>query len=280
VDGLRESIPGPWEWIWDDGREDRERVEVVEGAPDARRDIAGEGGAGRVDVSGSCGGDDVESGCELLLLLTDEFWIVESRVDDLIGLDVRVGLLSTESRDGFAGDDDDDDDINIDDNEEEWGVVGVGNPVGVFPGEVGDTSSDSGVSVDVDADADTDADVAGTRKVDLFAGVGVTGDEVLKSPKSALLLSPFSFNSRPFSFPSTNPLPDPLPLPTFVVVPGARAISALLALFPFPGGGAFTANSCAPGMGGGKKEEDGDGKGDEPIGVSTRRERRGCCWWW
>jgi hypothetical protein len=41
----------------DEGREERERLDVVEGAPEARRDIAGDGGAGRVDVS-----DDVDSG--------------------------------------------------------------------------------------------------------------------------------------------------------------------------------------------------------------------------
>lgn len=37
----------------DGGREDLERLEEMDGAPDARRDRAGEGGAGRVDVKES-----------------------------------------------------------------------------------------------------------------------------------------------------------------------------------------------------------------------------------
>jgi hypothetical protein len=37
-------------------------------------------------------------------------------------------------------------------------------------------------------------------------------------------------------------------------------------------GGGFTANSCAPGMGGGRKEEEGDGKGDAEGGESTWRD--------
>lgn len=31
-------------------REERERFELVEGAPDARREMAGDGGAGRLDM--------------------------------------------------------------------------------------------------------------------------------------------------------------------------------------------------------------------------------------
>lgn len=48
IDGFRDIA-------WEVGLEERDRFEVVEGAAEARREIAGEGGAGRVEVS------DVES---------------------------------------------------------------------------------------------------------------------------------------------------------------------------------------------------------------------------
>ena len=52
-------------------------------------------------------------------------------------------------------------------------------------------------------------------------------------------------------------------------------VSALPPRLPFPGGGGFTANSCAPGIGGGRNEDEGEGKGDEEGGVSTWRDKRG-----
>lgn len=45
-------------------------------------------------------------------------------------------------------------------------------------------------------------------------------------------------------------------------------------LFFLAPGGIFTANSCAPGSGGGTNEELGEGKGD-PDGGGTVSERRG-----
>lgn len=55
ADGGREEPP----------RDDLERAEEVEGAADARREMAGEGGAGRVDERG----EEETSGMLLLLLL-------------------------------------------------------------------------------------------------------------------------------------------------------------------------------------------------------------------
>lgn len=46
------------------GREDLERVEYVEGAPETRRDMAGEGGAGRIGVSTA---SPVESVCDCVV---------------------------------------------------------------------------------------------------------------------------------------------------------------------------------------------------------------------
>jgi hypothetical protein len=46
-----------------------------------------------------------------------------------------------------------------------------------------------------------------------------------------------------------------------------------LAFRPFrPGGGGLTANSWAPGIGGGRKDEDGDGNGEHEGGASTQRD--------
>lgn len=42
-----------------------------------------------------------------------------------------------------------------------------------------------------------------------------------------------------------------------------------------PAGGGLMANSCAPGIGGGRKEEDGEGKGDEEGGASMDNDNRG-----
>lgn len=41
-----------------------------------------------------------------------------------------------------------------------------------------------------------------------------------------------------------------------------------------PDGAGFMANSCAPGVGGVKKDEDGDGKGDEMAGFSRETDKR------
>ena len=50
---------------------------------------------------------------------------------------------------------------------------------------------------------------------------------------------------------------------------GTMMLDCLLAR---PGGGGLIANSCAPGVGGGRKEEEGDGKGDEESGPSMQRD--------
>lgn len=51
---------------------------------------------------------------------------------------------------------------------------------------------------------------------------------------------------------------------------------ALEFLLPLrPGGAGLTANSCAPGIGGGRNEEDGDGNGDDDGRVSSERDRGG-----
>lgn len=51
------------------------------------------------------------------------------------------------------------------------------------------------------------------------------------------------------------------------------AIEAVFAVDLRRGGGGFTANSCAPGTGGGRKEDDGEGKGDAEAGVSMCNDR-------
>jgi hypothetical protein len=129
------------------------------------------------------------------------------------------------------------------------GVMGVGVASGEF-GKLSAGEEDRGELV---------LSAAATRNVDLL--VGVAGDKALSSPISALL-SPFSIC-----------LSSPPPLATTGLAPSAK--SALLPLLVLPCGGGFTANSCAPGIGGGRNEEDGDGNGDELGGVSIWRERRG-----
>jgi hypothetical protein len=147
-------------------------------------------------------------------------------------------------------------------------VVVVG--VGIQDGDIG---SDSGGDVAVDMDV---GGGEGTTKMDWLAGVGVTGDEVLVSPESSL--SSFSFSSLiSSSTPFMVAVVVAVAVAATVLAPPATETSALLPLFPFCGGG-FTANSCAPGMGGGMNDEDGDGKGEELGGVSISRERRGCGW--
>lgn len=88
------------------------------------------------------------------------------------------------------------------------------------------------------------------RNVDRCVGVGVAGDNALDSS-----LSTPSFSSS-FSF-------------SFSALDAGIEVSGLLPRLPFPGGGGFTANSCAPGIGGGRNDDEGEGKGDEDGGVST-----------
>jgi hypothetical protein len=52
----------------------------------------------------------------------------------------------------------------------------------------------------------------------------------------------------------------------------SRPGTTLLFLLARPVGGGFMANSCASGVGGGRKEEEGDGKGEEDGGTSTERD--------
>lgn len=53
----------------------------------------------------------------------------------------------------------------------------------------------------------------------------------------------------------------------------SSVIGTMLAfLLARPVGGGFIANSCAPGIGGGRKEEEGEGKGDEEGGASRERD--------
>jgi hypothetical protein len=122
------------------------------------------------------------------------------------------------------------------------GVMGVEVAKGGF-GKASAGGEDSGELV---------LSAAATRKVDLL--VGVAGDKALSSPRS-VLLDPFSFC-----------LSSPPPLAIIELAPSAK--SALLPLLVLLCGGGFTANSCAPGIGGGRNEEDGDGNGDELGGVS------------
>lgn len=60
----------------EEGRDERERLEVVEGAVEARREIAGEGGAGLLDVS------EVEESCVEDRLGGD---IAEKEEEDVVG---------------------------------------------------------------------------------------------------------------------------------------------------------------------------------------------------
>lgn len=137
----------------------------------------------------------------------------------------------------------------------EGDVMGVGVAIGaLWTSSEREKEEDSGELVEVV--------VFAPRKADLLVGVGVAGDEALNSSRS-VLLSPFSL-----CFSSPPPLTAPPPAP--------RAKSALLPVRPLPCGGSFTANSCAPGIGGGRNDDDGEGKGEELGGVSIWRERRGC----
>lgn len=60
----------------EEGRDERERLDAVEGAVEARRDMAGEGGAGRLDVS------EVEDSC-----VEDRFG-GDTEEEDVISCDV------------------------------------------------------------------------------------------------------------------------------------------------------------------------------------------------
>lgn len=84
-----------------------------------------------------------------------------------------------------------------------------------------------------------------STNVDRFVGVGVAGDK------------PFDSSLSTFSFPFST------------IGDIGMEVSVLHPRLLFPGGGGFTANSCAPGIGGGRNEEEGEGKGDEDGGLST-----------
>lgn len=197
------------------------------GAVDARREAAGEGGAGRVDDN------EIESRRGFGLGL-------ESRLDNRLGFGkwferlLGVVGLAYESCDVWV-----------------WSMfVGESN--------IGGEDSSAPVGV-VKGDGSSDLDVSvGDKKARPLRGVGVTGDN---GPRGSFSASNFC---RSFSLALSRSSTAAVPRPEG---PGLSAPSPLLARLPF--GAGFTANSWAPGMGGGRNDEEGDGKGDEEGGVST-----------
>lgn len=64
-----------------------------------------------------------------------------------------------------------------------------------------------------------------------------------------------------------------LPLSPAPLINGGLSVGSAPVAVDLRRGGGLTANSCGPGIGGGRKEDDGEGKGDAEAGVSTCRDR-------
>lgn len=191
-------------WV-DGGREERERVDVVEGAALVRREMAGEGGAGRVEVSGDVEADVEPPGIE------------EVSRDGMVMVVVEGGMkFGSEFEFRFIGG---------------RGVLGLGG-VGVGASELEDALAVLEVTggligaVGVRGSSSPSTSSRGAENIDLLFGVGVTGGSVTF----------LSFSSAP---PEVGPRFDPA-----LNAACARAPSPLLPRFPFAeAGGGFIANS-------------------------------------
>jgi hypothetical protein len=246
----------------------RERVEEQrESAPEARREVAGEGGAGREevrelredlrpsrgdDLAGSVGaGEEVEGGEDGWMIVVGVFWLLARGV---VGDDSERGTSSTP-----------------------------------FESTLGGTVAHGGCEVDSGLSTDSDCRVAGEAGTRGSAPTPPLTLRLLRqitswSDPRPETSAPLTFLSSPAAgFLSCDTVVDGLPAarPAAVTVGAAGwaeggADSWLLLPILFP---AFilesvdlrlvvddiTAYSCGERMGGGKKGEPGEGKGDEEI---------------
>ncbi|KAF8142237.1 hypothetical protein K438DRAFT_1878474 [Mycena galopus ATCC 62051] len=178
------------------------------------------------------------------------------------------------------------------------GVVGVIVEIAVGVGVSGEVVERAEGAVE-DADVDVAAPLFSVT-ADMVVCCGVTDDdELLKARGVSTLLTPFTplgAVTPPIPVllacsaalaaivpppllvrvcPPALPFPFPLCAPPFTC---AFALAAPLETGLRPIGAGFIANSCAPGIGGGRNELLGLGKGEPPRvrGVSIVREREGC----
>jgi len=210
----------------------RERVDEVDGAPDTRREIAGEGGAGRLENRSGLIDADARRLLVLNAGLTGPF--APARVSGM--------MISVASVPGSSG------------------GKGVVKTVGV---------------VDEEVDCSGKGDRGGSRCC-VLDGVGVigetsVGDKGIGSVDDSLEpLTPFREDRWDLGNSAASPLP------------GSASregvgfdMCAALDFLPFRAdGGGFTANSCAPGVGGGRKEDDGEGNGDADTSPSRAIDSR------
>ena len=209
----------------------RDRVDEVDGAPDTRLEMAGEGGAGRLENRSGLIDADARRLLALNAGLTGPF--APARVSGII--------ISVDSVSGSSG------------------GKGVVKTVGV---------------VDDEVDCSGKGDRGGSRRCTLD-GVGVigeasVGDKGIGSANSFEPLTPFREDRWDIGNSTVSPL----------LGSGSRGgagfgVCGVLDFLPFrAGGGGLTANSCAPGVGGGRKEDDGEGNGDADASPSSAIDSR------
>lgn len=102
--------------------------------------------------------------------------------------------------------------------------------------------------------------------------VDANGPAVALAPVQTTGLSPPPLPPPVMGLPAA-PAPAPMGLAAALELPPPPSTGTTLLFLPLPTGGGFTANSCAPGSGGGKNVDEGDGNGDEVCNDSTARER-------
>lgn len=209
-----------------DGGRDR-----VDGAPDTRRDIAGEGGAGRLENRSGFIDADARRLLALNAGLTGPF--APTRVSGM--------MISVDSVSGSSG------------------GKGVVKTVGV---------------VDEEVDCSGKGDRGGSKRC-ILDGVGVigdasVGDNGIGSVNSFEPLTPFREDRWDLGNSAALPL-----LGSASRRGVGFEICAALDFLPFRAdGGGLTANSCAPGVGGGRKEDDGEGNGDADASPSRAIDSR------
>lgn len=213
-------------------REDLERAEDVDGAAEARRETAGEGGAGRLEVREREEGD-VSRAMPLPLPVPVERETVGEGGTWNEGLEGVMGVVGVPGiRDA---------DLRC------CGMLGrvVEYAVGVVAsGEEGSECRDPFPFPWPFVVA------TGWRwKAD---GVGVVG--VIASANCG---APFACGAGGLSD---------------VPASASSSLGTLAFLLARPAGGGLTANSWAPGIGGGRKDDDGEGKGEDEGGASTQRD--------
>lgn len=227
-------------WLWEAlPREEAEAEEEertrAPGTAEARRERAGEGGAGR-ELLGMSPPKDAKEGVE---------GVVGVRAAGVVGVRAAGGGKDTRFAEGVEG-----------------RRAGTGAGAGV------EAEVEAGVEVDVEAAVVVACpDVAA---VGVVADGGDTGDA---SSNGRGVAGPGDSASRGVRRPllcgrgrcCCSSLPaGPGSSSDWVRLRGARRL---------PGGAGFMANSCAPGMGGGRKLEDGDGKEAALGGVSMLRDK-------